>query len=32
MKFPWLDEGFDELHYVRTDDDGFVIEGWRHED
>jgi predicted kinase len=33
MELPSLDEGFDELHYVRIDDnDGFVIEGWRDED
>jgi predicted kinase len=26
-------EGFDQLHYVRVDEDGgFVIEGWRDED
>ncbi len=32
MELPSLDEGFDELHYVRIDDnDGFVIEGWRDE-
>jgi hypothetical protein len=28
-----LDEGFDELHYVRIDESGgFVVEGWRDED
>ena len=33
MELPSLDEGFDELHYVRIDDNGgFVIEGWRDED
>jgi predicted kinase len=33
MELPSLDEGFDELHYVRIDGlGGFVIEGWRDED
>lgn len=33
MELPSLGEGFDELHYVRTDDNGeFVVEGWRDED
>ena len=33
MELPSLDEGFDELHYVRIDDNGgFVVEGWRDED
>ena len=33
MELPSIDEGFDELHYVRIDDNGgFVIEGWRDED
>jgi predicted kinase len=30
MELPSLSEGFDELHYVRTDGNGgFVVEGWR---
>jgi predicted kinase len=33
MERPSPEEGFDELHYVRIDEDGdFVIEGWRDED
>jgi predicted kinase len=33
MELPSLAEGFDELHYVRIDDNnGFVVEGWRDED
>jgi predicted kinase len=33
MELPSLAEGFDELHYVRIDEDcGFVVEGWRDED
>lgn len=33
MECPCLAEGFDELHYVRIDDNGgFVVEGWRDED
>jgi predicted kinase len=33
MELPSLEEGFDELHYVRIDETcGFVIEGWRDED
>ena len=33
MELPSLDEGFDELHYVRIDENGgFVVEGWRDED
>jgi predicted kinase len=33
LEIPTLDEGFDELHYVRIDESGgFVVEGWRDED
>ncbi|MEJ7640342.1 MAG: AAA family ATPase [Singulisphaera sp.] len=33
MQLPSLEEGFDELHYVRSDETcGFVVEGWRDED
>jgi len=33
MELPHLDEGFDELHYVRIDEGGgFLVEGWRDED
>ncbi len=33
MELPSLAEGFDELHYVRIDDNNaFVVEGWRDED
>ena len=32
MELPSSAEGFDELHYVRIDGDGFVVEGWRDED
>jgi predicted kinase len=33
MELPSLDEGFDELHYVRIDElGGFVIEGWQDEE
>jgi predicted kinase len=33
MELPSLAEGFDELHYVRIDENcGFVIEEWRDED
>jgi predicted kinase len=33
MERPSLAEGFDELHYVRTDENGgFVVVGWRDED
>ena len=33
MERPSLEEGFDELHYVRIDETGgFVVEGWRDED
>jgi predicted kinase len=32
MELPSLDEGFDELHYVRIEEGGgFVIEGWQDE-
>ncbi len=32
LEIPTLDEGFDELHYVRIDEDGaFVVEGWSDE-
>ena len=32
MELPSLEEGFDELHYVRIDEtDGFVVEEWRDE-
>jgi len=33
MELPALDEGFDELYYVRIDEGrGFVVEGWRDEE
>ena len=33
MELPSLAEGFDELHYVRIDENcGFVVEEWRDED
>jgi predicted kinase len=33
MERPSTEEGFDELHYVRIDEEGgFVIGGWRDED
>ena len=33
MERPSLAEGFDELHYVRIDEDGgFVVEEWQDED
>jgi predicted kinase len=33
MELPSLEEGFDELHYVRIDENGgFVVEEWRDED
>lgn len=33
MERPSLEEGFDELHYVRIDGPrGFVVEPWRNED
>lgn len=33
MELPSVDEGFDELHYVRIDEvRGFVVEKWRDED
>jgi predicted kinase len=33
MELPSLAEGFDELHYVRIDEDGgFVVEEWQDED
>jgi predicted kinase len=32
MELPSLDEGFDELHYVRIDEaGGFVVEEWKDE-
>ena len=31
LEMPRLDEGFDELHYVRLEPSGFVVEGWRDE-
>jgi predicted kinase len=32
MELPSLDEGFDELHYVRVDEaGGFVVEEWKDE-
>jgi hypothetical protein len=32
MELPSLEEGFDELHYVRIEvGGGFVIEGWQDE-
>jgi predicted kinase len=33
MELPSVAEGFDELHYLRIDDNGgFVVEEWRDED
>jgi len=33
MERPRLDEGFDEIHYVRIDEPrGFVVEAWRDEE
>src|SRR4051794_37519894 len=33
LELPSVAEGFDELHYVRIDDNtGFVVEEWRDED
>jgi predicted kinase len=33
MELPCREEGFDDIHYVRIDEnDGFVIEEWRDED
>ncbi len=29
LEIPSWDEGFDELHYVRLEEGGFHIEGWR---
>jgi len=29
LEVPRLNEGFDELHFVRIVDDGFVVEDWR---
>ena len=31
MELPSLDEGFDELHYVRIEAAGFVVEEWKDE-
>lgn len=31
MEMPRLEEGFDELHFVRIEKDGFIIEPWQHE-
>lgn len=31
LEAPRLDEGFDELRYVRLEPTGFVVEGWRDE-
>ena len=31
LELPRLDEGFDELFYVRITEDGFVVEEWRDE-
>lgn len=31
LELPMLSEGFDELHFVRIENGGFVIEPWRHE-
>jgi predicted kinase len=32
MEIPSLQEGFDELHYVRIEEEvGFVVEGWQDE-
>jgi predicted kinase len=32
MELPSLEEGFDELHYVRIEEGkGFVVEGWKDE-
>ncbi|MGV3661617.1 MAG: AAA family ATPase [Prosthecobacter sp.] len=31
LELPRLDEGFDELHFVRIENGTFIIEPWRHE-
>jgi predicted kinase len=32
LELPFLEEGFDELHYVRIEEGGgFVVEGWQDE-
>ncbi len=31
LELPALAEGFDELHFVRFENGGFIIEPWRHE-
>jgi predicted kinase len=31
LELPGYDEGFDELFYVRLNDDGFVVEEWQNE-
>ena len=32
LELPDPDEGFDELHYVRIDEDGFIVEPWKNEE
>ena len=31
LEIPTFDEGFDELHYVRIDEDRFIVEEWQDE-
>lgn len=31
LEIPCIEEGFDELFYVRITDDGFVVEEWKNE-
>ena len=31
LEIPCIDEGFDQLFYVRIADDGFVVEEWKNE-
>lgn len=31
LELPTLEEGFDELHYVRLGESGFVVEAWQDE-
>ena len=31
LELPCIDEGFDQLFYVRITEDGFVVEEWKNE-
>ena len=31
LELPAVAEGFDELHFVRLENGGFIVEPWRHE-